>query len=83
MVSSTDTIKIGDVEELLGLGRGEAYLNLVQKLLAADTPGALTAINEAVWEGADPRQMHRQTLELLRSALLVSWDSTDTLGPPR
>ena len=82
VVSSTDTIKIGDVEELLGLGRGEAYLNLVQKLLAADTPGALTAINEAVWEGADPRQMHRQTLELLRSALLVSWDSTDTLDLP-
>ena len=82
VVSSTDTITINDVEELLGLGRGDAYLNLVQKLLAADTPGALTAINEAVWEGADPRQMHRQTLELLRSALLVSWDAADTLDLP-
>ena len=82
VVSSSDTITINDVEELLGLGRGDAYLNLVQKLLAADTPGALTVINEAVWEGADPRQMHRQTLELLRSALLVSWDAADTLDLP-
>ena len=79
VVSSTDTIKVSTVEELLGLGRDEAYLALAQKLLAGDTPGALSAINEAVWEGADPRQMHRQTLELLRSALLGSWNAADTL----
>ncbi len=82
VVSSTDTIKVSAVEELLGLGRDDAYLALVQKLLAGDTPGALSAINEAVWEGADPRQMHRQTLELLRSALLVSWNAADTLDLP-
>jgi DNA polymerase-3 subunit gamma/tau len=82
VVSSTDTIKVSTVEELLGLGRDEAYLALAQKLLAGDTPGALSAINEAVWEGADPRQMHRQTLELLRSALLVSWNAADTLDLP-
>ncbi len=82
VVSSTDTIKVSTVEELLGLGRDEAYLALAQKLLAGDIPGALSAINEAVWEGADPRQMHRQTLELLRSALLVSWNAADTLDLP-
>ena len=82
VVSSTDAIKVSAVEELLGLGRDDAYLALVQKLLAGDTPGALSAINEAVWEGADPRQMHRQTLELLRSALLVSWNAADTLDLP-
>ncbi len=80
--SSSGAINVHDVEELLGLGRGEGYLSLAQKLLAGDTPGALTAINDAVWEGADPRQMHRQTLELLRSALLISWNAGDTLDLP-
>lgn len=79
VVSASGEISLTDVEQLLGLGRGDSYLALTQQLLAGDTPGALSAINEAVWEGADPRQMHRETLKLLRSALLVSWDAADTL----
>ena len=79
VVAASGEISRDDVEQMLGLGRGDAYLALTQRLLAGDTPGALSAINEAAWEGADPRLMHRETLKLLRSALLVSWDAADTL----
>ena len=82
VVSARDTVKAADVEELLGLGRGDAYLKLAQQLLLMDAPGALATINEALWEGADPRQMHRQTLDLLRAALLLSWDAADTVDLP-
>ncbi len=82
VVSARDTVKAADVEELLGLGRGDAYLKLAQQLLLMDAPGALSTINEALWEGADPRQMHRQTLDLLRAALLLSWDAADTVDLP-
>lgn len=82
VVSARDTVKAADVEELLGLGRGDAYLQLAQQLLLMDAPGALSTINEALWEGADPRQMHRQTLDLLRSALLLSWNAADTVDLP-
>ena len=79
VVSSGGEISLQDVEQLLDLGRSDTYLILAQALMSGDTPGALAAINEAVWEGADPRQMQRQTLDLLRSALLIAWNADDTL----
>ena len=79
VVSSGGEISLQDVEQLLGLGRSDTYLMLAQALMSGDTPRALAAINEAVWEGADPRQMQRQTLDLLRSALLIAWNADDML----
>ena len=79
VVSSGGEISLQDVEQLLGLGRSDTYLMLAQALMSGDTPRALATINEAVWEGADPRQMQRQTLDLLRSALLIAWNADDTL----
>ena len=81
-VSSDGDITLRDVEESLGLVRSDAYLALAQKLLAGDTTGALETINEVVWEGGEPRQLHRQTLDLLRSMLLLSWDAGQTLDLP-
>ncbi len=78
-VSSDGEITLRDVEESLGLVRSDAYLALAQKLLAGDTAGALETINRVVWEGGEPRQLHRQTLDLLRSMLLLSWDAGQTL----
>ncbi|MXZ91278.1 MAG: DNA polymerase III subunit gamma/tau [Chloroflexi bacterium] len=78
-VSTNGEITLRDVEESLGLVRSDAYLALSQKLLAGDTAGALETINQVVWEGGEPRQLHRQTLDLLRSMLLLSWDAGQTL----
>ena len=78
-VSANGEITLRDVEESLGLVRSDAYLALAQKLLAGDTAGALETINQVVWEGGEPRQLHRQTLDLLRSMLLLSWDAGQTL----
>ena len=81
-VSSDGDITLRHVEESLGLVRSDAYLALAQKLLSGDTTGALETINEVVWEGGEPRQLHRQTLDLLRSMLLLSWDAGQTLDLP-
>ena len=81
-VSAGREITLRDVEDSLGLVRSDAYLTLARKLMAADTTGALETINEVVWEGGEPRQLHRQTLDLLRSALLLSWDAGQTLDLP-
>ena len=81
-VSAGREITLADVEEALGLVRSDAYLILAQKMLAGDTSGSLETINEVVWEGGEPRQLHRQTLEILRSILLLSWDAGDTLDLP-
>lgn len=81
-VSSDQEITLRDVEESLGLVRSDAYFALAQKMIAGDTAGALETINEVVWEGGEPRQLHRQTLDLLRSMLLLSWDAGQTLDLP-
>ena len=81
-VSSDSEITLRNVEESLGLVRSDAYLALAQKLLAGDTTGSLETINEVVWEGGEPRQLHRQTLDLLRSMLLLSWDAGQNLDLP-
>ena len=78
-VSTSGEVTLRDVEESLGLVRNDAYLALAQKLLAGDTAGSLETINQVVWEGGEPRQLHRQTLDLLRSMLLLSWDAGQTL----
>ena len=81
-VSAEREITLSEVEEALGLVRSDAYLILAQKMLAGNTSGSLETINDVVWEGGEPRQLHRQTLEILRSILLLSWDAGDTLDLP-
>ena len=81
-VSAGREITLADVEEALGLVRSDAYLILARKMLAGDTSGSLETINDVTWEGGEPRQLHRQTLEILRSILLLSWDAGDTLDLP-
>ena len=70
------------VEELLGLGRADRWLDLARALLTGDTPAALEAVNTAAWEGVDLRQLHRQTLDLLRAAMLLEWGSRERLDLP-
>ena len=81
-LSSGGSVGLGQVEELLGLGRGDRWLELARSLLTGNTPAALEAINQAAWDGADLRHLHRQTLELLRAAMLLEWGSRERLDLP-
>ncbi len=82
VVSYGDGVTLTQVEELLGLGHHERWLELVQYLLTGNTAAALEVVNQAAWEGADLRQLHRQALELLRAAMLLEWEAADTLELP-
>ena len=81
-ISCGDGVTLQDVEELLGLGQGDKWLELVKYLLMGNTSASLGIINQAAWEGTDMRQLHRQVLELLRAAMLLEWSSVDTLDLP-
>ena len=82
VVSYSDGVGVQQVEDLLGLGHGERWLELARFLLMGNTSGALGAINEAAWDGADLRQLHRQTTELLRAAMLIHWGSDSIVDLP-
>ena len=81
-VSYGDGVTLQHVEGLLGLGQGDQWLELVKYLLMGNTSASLGIINQAAWEGADMRQLHRQVLELLRAAMLLEWNSGDSLDLP-
>ena len=79
VVSSSDGVGLRQVEDLLGLGHGEGWLNLVRYLLMGNTSASLGLINQAAWDGTDLRQLHRQTQELLRAVLHLQWNSGQSL----
>ena len=82
VVSYGDGVGLQQVEDLLGLGHGERWLDLVRYLLMGNTSASLGAINQAAWDGTDLRQFHRQTLELLRAALHLQWNAGELLDLP-
>ncbi len=82
VVSCGDGVTLAQVEELLGLGHGDRWLDLVKYLLMSNTTASLEIINQAAWDGVDLRQMHRQTLELLRAAMLLEWGAAGALELP-
>ena len=82
VVSYGDGVNLAQVEELLGLGHGDRWLDLVKYLLMSNTTASLEIINRAAWDGVDLRQMHRQTLELLRAAMLLEWGAAEALELP-
>ena len=82
VVSYGDGVTLAQVEELLGLGHGDRWLDLVKYLLMSNTTASLEVINQAAWDGADLRQLHRQTLELLRAAMLLEWGAAAALELP-
>ena len=82
VLSSTDGVGLSQVEDLLGLGRGERWLDLARHLLMGNTSASLEAINQAAWDGTDLRQLHRQTQELLRAVLHLQWNAGQSLDLP-
>ena len=82
VVSYGDGVTLVQVEELLGLGYGDRWLDLVKYLLMGNTSASLEVINQAAWDGVDLRQLHRQAQELLRAAMLLEWGAANALELP-
>jgi len=60
------------VRVALGTGASERVRQVVEAVADGDVGGGLNAINQAIDEGADPRQFARQIVEYLRAMLLLS-----------
>ncbi len=77
--AAADGVTLKQVEELLGLDNGESSLELVKYLLMGNTSAALSTVNRAAWAGTDLRQLHKQTIELLRAVMHLQWGSEDAV----
>ena len=80
--SSDGRIGAEEVYDLLGLGTIDRALELMAHLTGSNAAGALATINRAAWDGADVRQLYRQTLELMRAVLLLQCGAGESVDLP-
>jgi DNA polymerase-3 subunit gamma/tau len=65
------TVTLKQAQTILGSVATQAVGQLANHIVARDVSGGLNLINQAIAEGADPRQFLRETLEYLRGLLLL------------
>jgi DNA polymerase-3 subunit gamma/tau len=71
LTSYGDEIRLDQVQMVLGTVAGEAASKLAAAVADGDVAGGLELINQAVGDGADPRQFGREVVAYLRGLLLV------------
>ena len=64
-------VTLAQVQIVLGTASSQAIGDLVGQLVAGDVAGGLTAVGQAISEGADARQLSKELLEYLRGLLLL------------
>src|SRR5438552_2103792 len=65
------TVTLKQAQTILGSVAAQAVGLLTNHIVARDVSAGLNLINQAIAEGADPRQFLRETLEYLRGLLLL------------
>jgi DNA polymerase-3 subunit gamma/tau len=71
LASYGEEITLDQVQMVLGTVASESASKLVGCLVDGDVAGGLDLINRTVGDGADPRQLGREVVEVLRGLLLV------------
>ena len=82
VISYGNDITNDHVNDTLGLITTETPLNIVTSLLGKQTTQCLQLINQATWEGFEPKRIHKATLDLLRAAMLIEWGVVGNLDLP-
>lgn len=81
-----EKITLEMAQTVLGTATSQSVLDIVDAIQAKEAAGGLNAINAALDAGTDPRQFARQTVEYLRSVMLVrmgNGDQVDTTADLR
>ncbi len=79
MASADENITLRQVQTVLGASADEAVQAVVAALLAHDPGAGLTALQQALDGGSDPRALARQIVAHLRQILLLKMGATETL----
>ena len=80
VVSYGSPISEDQVRDLLGLGSDEMALALAGHIVSKSLGDGLSVINQVAGQGNDLRQLHRGTVEYLRSILLLKSNAGTFLG---
>ncbi len=77
LLAGGNRVGVADVQASLGTPAHEAVVAIVEAMLARDSATGLRRLNEAMDQGADPRQVRSMLLEHLRLVLLVKVGAED------
>lgn len=77
LTSMGGEITLEQAQQVLGTATSMRVVEIVDALLEKDAGGGLTAINQALDSGTDPRQLARQVVSYLRNVLLFMMGNQD------
>jgi len=77
---TSGVVELELVQHLLGAAPAELVTDLIASMLAGDAGSGLRLVNQALDQGADPRQFVGEVLDQLRGLLLISVGSDDALA---
>ena len=75
------SVTLETIRDALGTGTEETVFQVADALIRGDLAQGLTLINQAVEQGASPRQFARQIVEHLRTLLLLRLEAAVALPP--
>jgi len=79
LASSGEPLDLQRTQAVLGAATSEHVIRLAQALASRKVSNGLTAIQQALDGGTDPRQFARQTVDFLRGILLTKLGNADQL----
>ena len=71
LASTGSGVTLELTQQVLGTAAGQSVYELIDAILADDTGRGIAIVNQALDNGSDPRQFARQTVDVLRSVLMV------------
>ena len=77
LASTTETITLEIAQQTLGTATNMRVVAIVDALINQDPSQGLSAINQSLDSGTDPRQLARQIVTYLRNILLYKMDNKD------
>lgn len=82
LASTGEPVTLQTVQTVLGTAASQAVQSLVAAWIGSRSGEGLTLINQALDGGADARQLARQTVDYLRSLLMVKMGNDNLLEVP-
>jgi DNA polymerase-3 subunit gamma/tau len=77
LASTTETISLDIAQQTLGTATNMRVVEIVDALIKQDPAKGLSAINQSLDSGTDPRQLARQIVTYLRNILLYKMENKD------
>ena len=80
--STGEKITLDAAQTILGTATNQVVIEMIDAILQNNSAGGLNAIHNALDSGADTRQLARQTVEYLRSVLMLRMGNQEQIDAP-